>query len=107
MVLVENAEISWPVKGKSMTIGYGVGTGANVPPFSFYVGQDYNMEAGFFKLFLFEKPVDLRGIVQEESVFTRSRGMKQNPLPPLGKYTDRWGSIILPVIQRQIEQPSA
>ena len=97
-----------PPMGQSVTIGYGVGAGANVPPFSFYVGKDWNMEASFFKLFLFEKAVDLQGILQEESVFTRSRGMVQRPLqppnPPLGKSTDRWGTIILPVIQRRVEK---
>ncbi|KJA21668.1 hypothetical protein HYPSUDRAFT_41803 [Hypholoma sublateritium FD-334 SS-4] len=106
IVSVENAEIPWPAMGQSMTIGYGVGTGANVPPFSFYVGKDCNMEAGFFKLFLFDKPVDLQDIVREESVFARSRGMKQNPLPSLGKSTGRWGSIVLPVIQRRVEELS-
>lgn len=86
-----------------MTIGYGVGVGSAVAPFAFYVDRDCHMEAGFFKLFLFEKPVNLQGIQQKESIFTRSRTLIQTPLPPLGTSTDGWGSIIIPVIQRRIE----
>lgn len=85
-----------------MTIGYGIGAGSNINPFGFYVGEEYDMEAGFFKLFLFEKSVDLQNIVQEQSVFARSRGMVSVPLPPPeGFSTDRWGSITLTVIQRR------
>ncbi|KJA22663.1 hypothetical protein HYPSUDRAFT_645955 [Hypholoma sublateritium FD-334 SS-4] len=98
VVPVEKAESSWPSKGQSMTIGYGVGVGSSVHPFGFCVGEDYDMEAGFFKLFLFDKPVDLQNLVQQESVFTSSRrGVVQTALPN----THRWGSITITVIQRR------
>ena len=85
-----------------MTIGYGIGAGSSVNPFGFYVDEKYDMEAGFFKLFLFEKSVDLQNVVQEHSVFTRSRGMISVPLPPPGGVSaDRWGSITLTMIQRR------
>ncbi|KJA22671.1 hypothetical protein HYPSUDRAFT_40758 [Hypholoma sublateritium FD-334 SS-4] len=102
-------EVVWPPQGKSMTIGYGVGAGSNVNPFDFYVGKDNDMEAGFFKLFLFffENPVDLQNVVREEPLFTRSRGSHNLPLPARGTSTGRWGSITLTVIQRRIGQTSA
>ncbi len=50
-----------------MTIGYGVGAG-RPSAFSFYVGDEYDMETGFFKLFLFQKSVDFWRIVQEDSL---------------------------------------
>ncbi|KJA29203.1 hypothetical protein HYPSUDRAFT_61236 [Hypholoma sublateritium FD-334 SS-4] len=104
----EDAEASWPAKGKSMTIGYGTGGGSGITPFGFNVNKGYDMEAGFFKLFLFEKPVDLQNVVQEESLFTRSRGMVKVTLPPLiEESTARWGSITITVIQRRGRYPSS
>lgn len=100
----EQMESSWPAKGHSLTIGYGVGAGSNVHPFNFYVGEDYDMEAGFFKLFLFEKPVDLENIIQEEPVFSRNRGMRQDPPSShkaAAEVSLRWVSITLTVIQRK------
>ena len=96
IVAGERAEFSWPRKGEALTIGYGIGTGSNVHPFSFFVGEDYTIELGFFKLFLFEKPVNLQNIIQETSVFNETRGM-EHKLP--SDSLRNWGSIILKVIQ--------
>lgn len=84
-----------------MTIGYGVGPGSNVQPFSFYLSEGNDVEAGFFKLFLFETPVDLQSVEQEESVFVKSRGMKAAKLSERQESTSRWGSITVAVIQRR------
>ncbi len=59
------------------------------------------METGFFKLFLFEKSVNLQSIVQPESVFTKSRGMAVQTYPSGDHSTDSWGSITMTVIQRK------
>ena len=73
-------------------------------PFGFFVGDDYTMETGFFKLFLFkEKVTDLRRILQEEPVFQRTRGHRSASSPPrLEDMVHRgWGSITLTVVQRK------
>ncbi len=67
-------------------------------PFRFTVADGYEMEVGFFKLFLFQKPVDLRNVLQESSVFVRTRGMTQEAFKPL---KNNWGTITITVIQRR------
>ena len=86
--------------GEPLTIGYGVGAGSKVNPFGFYVGDDYTMDIGFFKLLLFEEPVGLQNIVQQESVFVRSRGMMNKPFLSRETSFHPWGSITMVAIQR-------
>ena len=96
-------------KGQSLTIGFGLGAGSSVHPFSFYMGDKVSAEVGFFKLFLFkEKATDLRRILQEEPVFQRTRGHRSAPSQRrLEDMVHRgWGSIILTVVQRK-SQPVA
>ena len=85
-----------------MTIGYGIGSGSTVSPFSFYMDESYDTEVGFFKLMLFNKPVNLDNMVQTESPFGRSRAMKQKTaLLPQQDQQQLWGSITLTVITRR------
>ena len=85
-----------------MTIGYGVGWGSTVPPFSFYVGEGYDMEVGFFKLFLFKEATTLDSIVQADPVFWRmTRGMTHTNLSRLDEIPQAHGSITITVIQRR------
>lgn len=89
-----------------MTIGFGLGTGSSIQPgpFSFYMGDDFDTEVGFFKLFLFKENADLRRILQVESIFQQTRGYRSLPLPQLEDIPHRgWGSITLTDIQRKSE----
>lgn len=86
-----------------MTIGFGLGAGSRVQPFSFYMRDDDDAEVGFFKFFLFKETVpDLRRILQAEPVFQQTRGYGRSPLPPpqLEDMMHRgWGTITLTAIQ--------
>ena len=85
-----------------MTIGYGVGWGSTMPPFSFYVTDGYDMEVGLLKLFFFKEATTLDSIIQETPVFSKkARGMTHTNLSRLDEIPQAHGSITITVIQRR------
>ncbi|KAF9476893.1 hypothetical protein BDN70DRAFT_838545 [Pholiota conissans] len=88
-------------KGESITIGYGLGAGATVPPFTFSLSDtEKDMEFGFLKLILSTSPINLQHIEQKNPVFEQYRSLKQievsvGSAPPIS-----WASFNILVIQR-------
>ncbi|KZP27851.1 hypothetical protein FIBSPDRAFT_817828 [Athelia psychrophila] len=81
--------------GGTLTIGYG-STGTSPRAYAFRDGQESDVDIGFLKIFLATKYVDFSDIPQT-TPFNSGRAdvtMKK-------KNTERWGSIIIPLVQRR------
>ncbi|KAG2006041.1 hypothetical protein CC2G_002392 [Coprinopsis cinerea AmutBmut pab1-1] len=83
-------------KGQALTIGWGPG---GVEPPGFSVGDDdTDVENGFLKLYITQKPVEL-GFLAQGSIGEAHRGMKTLSREPMGQL---WGSVKIPfVLQRK------
>lgn len=84
-----------------MTIGYGLGPGSTVAPLSFVMTEGCDTEAGFFKLFLSNKPIDLDGVLQESSPFLMLRGLKQEYPAVLSQTSHQWAEMTFTVVTRR------